>query len=246
MLCHKKIKDTDKNILWGTIMQNKNCIIQRCPLTKGIKPVFNDNSKVLMIGSITARDGIEKGYYYGSRWNSFWKLLDYVILFKENGYDFHALEKKFHKTENTFVFSNLKEQLNQNYKNNYENHGLFLANLKEIQKKFEQELINRGIAICDIFKTCYVKNNSSLDSDILLNDREHFPFETYGDVVRQIICNGNIKAIVCNSDFVLNWLGHLNVQSKDIPIIQVISPSTSRRLRLETKFNDWCKIKNFL
>ena len=75
----------------------------REPRKLNIKPVWNSESKILMVGSITSIDGMKCGYYYSSRYNSFWKLLDFVVLSKKEGYTFDELETLF-KTDNEKLF----------------------------------------------------------------------------------------------------------------------------------------------
>ena len=43
--------------------------ILRCPKLAGIQPVYDKNCELLMLGSITATDGINKGFYYASNKN---------------------------------------------------------------------------------------------------------------------------------------------------------------------------------
>ena len=212
----------------------------RAPLELGIKPVWNSESKILMVGSITSIDGMKSGYYYSSRYNSFWKLLDFVVLSKRKNLDFERLEKLFVEDKNQFVFSLLKQRLNENFKNNYDKDiDLFKKNLKEIQSEFECELLKSNIAICDIFKSCYAKRGSSLDSDIVLNDSK-LPYQTYKETLNDIIEKSKVSVVVPNSKFVNSWLEKFEINKKQkVKIVQTVSPSATRRLKLSVKFEDW-------
>lgn len=211
----------------------------RDPVSFNIKPVWNENSKILMLGSITSIDGLKSGFYYSSRWNSFWKLLDFVILSKKENLTFDDLEKLFLVDNKKFIFTTLKRKLNENYKQNYnKNHQIFNENLKIIQDEFNQALLNSNIAICDIFKSCYAKTGSSFDSDIVLDNKD-FPFETYKDEIKNIITKSKVKIIIPNSNFVKMWLNSFDILPDDVKVVQVTSPSASRRLKLSVKFDDW-------
>ena len=45
----------------------------------GFMPIYNKNSKVLIVGTHPSPDGYNKGMYYSSKYNAFWKLLDSVL-----------------------------------------------------------------------------------------------------------------------------------------------------------------------
>lgn len=211
----------------------------REPRKLNIKPVWNSESKILMVGSITSIDGMKCGYYYSSRYNSFWKLLDFVVLSKKEGYTFDELETLFKTDNEKFKFNSLKLRLNQNYRNNFNNDELFKSNLKEIQTEFENALLQNNIAICDIFQSVYAKKGSSLDSDLILNDK-NYPFETYETTINKIIKDSKVNIVVPNSDFVKSWLFKFKVnENQKVKIVQVASPSSARRLKLSVKFEDW-------
>lgn len=191
----------------------------RQPMLDGIVPVWNRNSEILMLGSITATDGIKKGFYYASQHNQFWQLLDYSL--------------------NTNCFSNLKEQLKVNY-NNYKNGAIdancFNNNKTNIKKSFSNELLKRKIAICDVFLQCYFNNNSSLDADIILNDSS-FPSISNKETIKKIIDNSNIKHIIVNSRFVQKQFEKMNLTG-DFDVIYVVSPSP-RRGKIDSKLASW-------
>jgi len=59
----------------------------RAPKTVGITPVWDENCKILILGSITAVDGMRKGFYYASARNQLWELLDCCLGNKVNEED---------------------------------------------------------------------------------------------------------------------------------------------------------------
>lgn len=194
----------------------------RNPKSVGISPVWNNNSRILYLGSITAIDGINKGFYYASGRNQFWKILDYIY---------------FH---NETPFTNLQDKLKNNYKD-YETGKIsiedFETNKSSTKKEFETLLLKNNIAICDVFENCYFKNNSSLDSDIILNDKTYAP-KLNNKIIQEIVSNSKIEKIVTNSEFVSKIFRKMNILG-NYQLIEVISPSTSRRVRLEVKKEEW-------
>lgn len=193
--------------------------ILRQPFINGIEPIWNCDSKILMLGSITATDGVKKGFYYASQRNQFWQLLDCIL--------------------KTSCFSDLKEQLKVNF-DNYKN-GLidvycFETNKAKIRQVFSDELIKRKIAICDVFLQCYFNNNSSLDNDIILNN-SLYPVITNKETIKKIIDNSQIKYVVVNSRFVQNQFKKMNING-DFEVKYVISPSP-RKGSIDSKISSW-------
>jgi len=45
----------------------------------GFEPIYNKDSKVLIVGTHPSPDGYNKGMYYSSKYNAFWRLLDSVL-----------------------------------------------------------------------------------------------------------------------------------------------------------------------
>lgn len=45
----------------------------------GFEPIYNKDSKVLIVGTHPSPDGYKKGMFYSSKFNSFWKILDSVL-----------------------------------------------------------------------------------------------------------------------------------------------------------------------
>ena len=194
----------------------------RCPKNAGIIPVFNKNCEILILGSITAVDGMNKGFYYASNKNQLWSLLDLCL--------------------NTNCFSKLKNYLKINYDNFKLNKISKIEFDKQkdiIKAEFSKELLNRKIAICDVFTECYFNNNSSMDIDIILNN-ENYPYKTSKEILQNILDNSKIKTIVVNSKFVECQLKKLNL-SGNFDIKYVISPSP-RRGSIDKKIDNWKQV----
>ena len=201
----------------------------RNPLSKGIKPVWNSKCKVLLLGSITAIDGMNKGFYYSSQKNQLWTLLDYALNLNP---------------ENKNSFTYLKSLLKQNY-DNFFNEQITLQQFENskqlIIEKFAKKLLSYKIAMCDVFKECYFNNNSSLDNEIILNN-PNYPFITNKETISEIINDSMVTTVVVNSKFVLEQFKKLNING-NYEIKYVISPSP-RRGAISTKVNNWKEVFN--
>ena len=106
-----------------------------------------------------------------------------------------------------------------------------------IKNEFKELLLKNNIAICDVFENCYFKNNTSLDSDIILKDEKYGP-KLNDKIIQEIVSNSQIDKVVTNSVFVSNVFKKMNIKG-DYKLIEVISPSTSRRVRLDIKKEEW-------
>lgn len=197
------------------------CIFRE-PKSVDISPVWDKNSKILFLGSITAIDGMNKGFYYASGRNQFWKILDYVF-FDDESY-FKTLQDKLKINYEDFIDKKITEKE-------------FKENRILIQNEFKELLLKNNIAICDVFENCYFKNNTSLDSDIILKDEKYGP-KLNDKIIQEIVSNSQIDKVVTNSVFVSNVFKKMNIKG-DYKLIEVISPSTSRRVRLDIKKEEW-------
>lgn len=68
----------------------------------GFDPVFDKNSKVLILGSFPSVKSREYGFYYGNKQNRFWKMLEYV--FNEKIEDDINFKKQFLLTHKIALF----------------------------------------------------------------------------------------------------------------------------------------------
>lgn len=191
----------------------------RKPANEGIVPYWSNQSKYLMLGSITAIDGMRKGFYYASDRNQLWALMDYCL----GGNNFGNLKNEL--KQNYLLFASEKQTKEQ-----FEQHKI------EIQNRFKQALDEYHFAICDVFKECWFNNNSSLDQDIIMRN-DNYPYITSKAELQEIIDAGNVKTIFCNSKFVENEFRKLNIKG-DYEIVSLMSPS-QRRGVIEKKMADW-------
>lgn len=209
--------------------------VLRQPKSIGILPVWDKDCKILLLGSITAVDGMRKGFYYGSHVSQFWHLVDLSL-------ELNSLD------EDSFVY--LKNLLKDNYekfKSNLIDTKEFEKNKKLIKQKFAEKLLKYNIAICDVFEECYFNNNSSLDNEIILNN-PNYPCKYNNEIISHILNNSKIKTVIVNSKFVESQFKKMKIVG-DFEVKYVISPSP-RRGKIEKKIDCWKKaigqgLKNF-
>lgn len=198
--------------------------VLRDPIGEGICPVWDENCEVLILGSITAVDGMRKGFLYASAKNQFWELLDISLGNEVNG-------------KNSFTF--LKNELRENY-DKFASGDLckeqFEKNKSAVRAKFAKALLSRKIALCDVVKRCYFNNNSSLDQDIIFKD-ERYPFESNKEMISHILKHSKIKKVIVNSRFVEKQFKDMKIEG-DYEIRYVVSPSP-RKGSIDKKIEQW-------
>jgi len=198
--------------------------VERHPAGQGIFPVWDKQSRILLVGSMTAADGLKKGFYYSSARNQLWELLDFCL-----GLD--------GQKENSFLA--LKNDLKSNYEK-FDREKISKAEFEtektKIREKFANLLKKYKIAMCDVFESCFFNNNSSLDCEMILNN-DKYPFKTYKDTLQKIVSNANIECVIVNSRFVENQFKKMKLEG-DFVVHYVISPSP-RRGSIESKKQEW-------
>lgn len=198
----------------------------RQPKIAGISPVWNEDCKLLILGSITSIDGMKKGFYYASERNQLWQLVDISLGLNS-------------KSENSFMF--LKNLLKENYinfANNKIDFDMFQANKIAVQNQFSKKLLENHIAICDVFEECFFNNNSSLDQDIMLNST-NYPCKNNKDAIEYILKNSRISTVLVNSRFVETEFNKMNI-GKRLQVCYVESPSP-RKGKIDKKIESWQK-----
>ena len=113
----------------------------RNPSKLGIKPVWDENSKILIVGSMTATDGIKKGFFYASARNQLWQLLD-LCLGLEGEKSFSFLKYNLIVYCEDFDLHKMSQLQFENY------NGAIRGDICQL-------LHENNIAMCDIFKECY-------------------------------------------------------------------------------------------
>jgi len=145
-------------------------------LKKSLLPIINENSKILILGSLPSDKSILANEYYRNEKNQFWNILSLIfnqekIEFKNynekvdflNKYCialwdvYHLAERKGSLDANikNIKFNNIKELMNK-----YKNIKIILVNGKEAEKAFKQYLKQEHIQ-CD-YK--YVPSSSSANT----------------------------------------------------------------------------------
>ena len=207
----------------------KNEIELRNPCARGISPVWDKDSKVLIIGSMTSIDGLEKGFYYGSARNQLWEILDYC--FNLN-------------TDSIQSFSYLKNCLKSNHKATI--HGEISyeeseENKRSIRNEFKKLMNKFHIAMCDVYMECYSLKNSSLDSSIIKHNLDA-PIKDNKELLTQIIKNSKINLVLTNSREVEHVFKSFNIKG-DYNVFYVPSPSPAyRKISLDEKKKIWKQI----
>lgn len=91
-------------------------------MDKGLKPIIENNSKILILGSLPSKQSIRNQRYYDNKSNQFWKLISSV--FENKCIDFQNYDEKisFLKKHNIALWDVLKKaqrygSLDNNIKN---------------------------------------------------------------------------------------------------------------------------------
>ncbi len=197
----------------------------RNPSKLGIKPVWDENSKILIVGSMTATDGIKKGFFYASARNQLWQLLD-LCLGLEGEKSFSFLKNKLKVNCEDFDLHKMSQLQFENNKG-------------AIRGDISQLLHENNIAMCDIFKECYFNKNSSLDSEIILNN-SNYPYQTNKEVLQEIVKKAKVEKVVVTSKFVEEWFKRLDIKG-NFELCYVMSPSP-RRGAIEKKKESWLEV----
>src|SRR5574344_1971141 len=197
--------------------------------TWGIVPTFPCKLKVIMVGTMTTPEGIERGFYYASGRNRFWPWLD------------ESLSKKPDPT-----FASLKEELAQN-----NNDNTITNDDRETQKiiirgKFYTQLKNYGIGICDIIRSCTFKKDRGTD------DQQLVPLSYWdGTIWEQIKLHPGVVLLANSTDVVmyLHERGFLKESAIDenalckgngnFYIMRITSPSGHNTRRKNGRGDGW-------
>ncbi len=150
-------------------MENKNIKI-------AFKPIVNDNSKILILGSLPSDKSIMTNEYYENKQNQFWDIISLVFENKKNKFKNYNEKKQFldkhyialwdvycsaerRGSLDTNIqnreFNNINEFLNEN-----KNIRIVLVNGKEAEKGFKKYLKKKNIH----FNYKYVPSSSSANT----------------------------------------------------------------------------------
>ena len=76
----------------------------------GFQPIYDENSKVLIVGTHPSPDGYKKGMFYSSKFNSFWRILDSVL----NTNFCESINKLVPDADNSEIINEIKQKLYTN------------------------------------------------------------------------------------------------------------------------------------
>ena len=145
-------------------------------IKKSFEPIVNDNSKILILGSLPSNKSIIANEYYGNKTNQFWDILSLVfekakIEFKNYNDKIKFLNKHHIALWDVYNVAERKGSLDSNIKNGkfncinefllkYKNIKTVLVNGKESEMAFKQYLKNENIN-CNYI---YVPSSSSANT----------------------------------------------------------------------------------
>lgn len=135
-------------------MENKN-------IKRAFEPIVNDNSKILILGSLPSDKSIIANEYYGNKTNQFWDIISLVlenkkVEFKSYNEKIQFLNKHYIALWDVYGVAERKGSLDSNIKNGefncineflhkYTNIKTILVNGKESEMAFKQYLKNENI-----------------------------------------------------------------------------------------------------
>ena len=152
-------------------------------LKNSFKPIIDNNSKILILGSLPSDKSIEKDEYYGNKTNQFWSIVS--ICFDVKKINFNNYEEKISYLHNHHIAlwdiysrASRKGSLDSNIKNGYFNDiiGLLkiypnitkiVTNGRTSQKGLEKYLKTNNFS----FPFEYVPSSSSLNASFSLEEK---------------------------------------------------------------------------
>jgi hypothetical protein len=189
------------------------------------EPFIPDGCQVVLMGTITTKEGIKNGYFYSSKNNHFWELLDAAL----------------HQAGYSSSFTNLKTQLLENKK---PKNGI----RKEFHDAYEK--LPGKMAVCDILESCsFSPAESSSDADIIKGTETYtWPklFSTHKDIKFFVV--NSWKAIrYCRKAKLIPWGTKFDKKTRSyhcnngIEVCYVPSPSNRCTKPPDEKIADWSK-----
>ncbi|MBO4573638.1 MAG: hypothetical protein J5762_07760 [Clostridia bacterium] len=184
-------------------------------------PVYDKNSKVLLLGTVPSFDSVKFGFYYMNKANYFWRLLSDVT-----DRDFISLA------------DNVRKKLSD-------------ANAKSAVNELIALLLDCKIALFDTIAECErvgstddkilssTLNDAKKITEIIKNSSIKKIFCTSGEALRNLvrIFGGKVCAEKSLS---------LITGSEDVPFDKLLSPSRRARQTYFERLSDWQKLKKYL
>ncbi len=170
----------------------------------GFQPIYDENSKVLIVGTHPSPDGYKKGMFYSSKFNSFWRILDSVL----NTNFCESINKLVPDADNSEIINEIKQKL-------YTNKIAICDAIKECDGGGTDTQIKNEI----------LRDKSEIKT-IIENSKIETILCTSGDAKKYFIriFNDNKNAITKNAiQSLQEYMGNLKIEE---PIIEkLLSPS---------------------
>ncbi len=160
-------------------MENRN-------IKKSFEPIVNENSKILILGSLPSDKSIVASEYYGNKTNQFWNIISLVfekqqINFKNYNEKINFLEKHNIGLWDIYCLAERKGSLDTNIKNGkfndiegllnrYTNIQTILVNGKKAEEAFKRYMKNENI----YYKYNYVPSSSSANTKYTVLEKVDF------------------------------------------------------------------------
>ena len=155
-------------------------------LKKSFKPIVNDNSQILILGSLPSDRSISASEYYGNKTNQFWDIISLVftnrkIDFKNYNEKINFLNKHYIALWDVYCSAQRKGSLDSDIKNGkfndlnhfmntYTNIKTILVNGKKAEMAFKQYLKKENIN----YNYKYVPSSSSANTKYSLMEKTQY------------------------------------------------------------------------
>lgn len=160
-------------------MENRN-------IKKSFEPIVNENSKILILGSLPSDKSIVASEYYGNKTNQFWNIISLVfekqqINFKNYNEKIYFLNKHHIALWDIYCLAERKGSLDTNIKNGkfndiegllnrYTNIQTILVNGKKAEEAFKRYMKNENVD----YKYNYVPSSSSANTKYTVLEKVDF------------------------------------------------------------------------
>lgn len=201
-----------------------------------VEPYIPDGCQVVFMGTVTPQEGIDNGYFYSSSKNLFWEFMDnaFISIGCSNP-DFEGLKDGL-----------IKNKTNSEPKRSQEK--VIIRN--EFHDKFASKDLPWKIAVCDIIKSCEVKDVSSTDDKDIISVNEYYWLNpiSYHKTIKIIVANSRQVITYCKrvglippktKEKTINPLIRLFDCSNGLKVYLVPSPSGNSKLTKAKKEDTW-------
>ena len=198
-------------------MRNAVCESAAC-----FKPVFNENSRVLLLGTVPSVDSVKYGFYYMNKGNYFWRLLSDV-----SGAPFVELADDLRNAQTA-------------------------EKRKTAENELISRLFRLGVALFDTISTCertgstddkilsYELNGKEKILDIIRASRIEKVFCTSGEALK------NLYRVFGGKDKADGEIASVMKTSADAPTGKLLSPSRRAFQPYAERLKDWKKLLQYI